>query len=268
MHHSIKEHIARYKELGEMRDAYLGKIYHLERSTLSIATGGSFLVRKIRIILLFALLLIPIGAFSTKQATALPFDNEYTDQTVNVDQWLYLDLSLTSGDEISGYFETHEDTQGLDFFIADEDDFTSWSGGSHSSFSESAENMHTYYWSLTIPYTDTWYLVFFNDDSETVTFDAGVDLNGDNTPYYDSSSYDYTEYGYVLENDEWVYLSGNLAAGTEISGHFSTFFTTDGVDFFICDETNIHIHCTYDWSLVHCLVSGGRGGYSFRFIRC
>ncbi len=208
---------------------------------IAIATGGSLHVRKLQFILLCALLLMPIGSISTKQATALPFDNEYTDQSVDIDAWLYLDLALTSGDVVTGYFETHDDGMGLDFFIVAESDYTSWSGGPHTSFYESAENMHTYYWSLTIPYTDTWYLVFFNDDSETVTFDVGVDINGDNTPFYEPSSYDYTEYGQVLEPDEWWYLSGNLAAGTEISGHFSSFFTTDGIDFFICDEENYEI---------------------------
>lgn len=231
----------RYKQLGERPNTYQDKVYHVENRFYTVSPGGSLHLRKLRFILLLALLMMPIVSYRTGQATALPFDGEYADQSVTVGSHLYLDLSLSSGDVVSGYFETHDDGMGLDFFICTEAQYLIWDGGGTASVYESVENMHINTWSLTVPSTDTWYLVFYNDDSETITFDAGVDINGDNTPYYQPSSYDYTQFGRVLEPDEWWYLSGNLAAGTEISGHFSTFFTTDGVDFFICNEENYEI---------------------------
>lgn len=198
-------------------------------------------MRKLQFILLCALILMPLVSYKTGHATALPFDGEYTDEVVEVDDWLFLDLDLTSGDEVSGYFETSDEGQGLDFFIANSTGYSSWSTGGSADVYEQGNNMHGYYWSLAVPYTDTWYLVFYNDDTETITFDAGVDINDDNTPYYAASSYDYTVYGEILENDEYLTLSGNMDAGTVVSGHFSTFFSTDGVDFFICDEDNFDI---------------------------
>lgn len=206
-----------------------------------MATGGSLHLRKFQLFLLCVLLVIPLISYKTGQATALPFDNEYTNQSVAIDAHLYLDLDLTAGDVLSGYFETHEDTQGLDFFICDEEQYLLWDGGESATVYQNKENMHVDSWSLTIPYSDTWYLVFYNDDSESITFDTGIDIDGDNSPYYDPGDYDYTVFREVLEPDEWWYLTGNLAAGSVISGHFSTFFTLDGVDFFICDEANYDI---------------------------
>jgi len=42
----------------------------------------------------------------------------------------------------------------------------------------------------------------------------------------------------VLEDDEYYTVYDTFAAGTDIDGHFSTFFPTDGLDFFICDAVN------------------------------
>jgi hypothetical protein len=99
--------------------------------------------------------------------------------------------------------------------------------------------MHTLGFSFTAPYAGTWFCVFSNDEGlQGVTVDVGIDINGDNTPSYSTPPYEVTEYSQVLEGDEYHYTSAIYNTGTEISGHFSTFFPTDGVDFFICDESN------------------------------
>ncbi len=222
---------------------------HISRESISYAgvsrnplpTGGRPYLRRLQIMLLFVLLFAPIVSFSLDTVEALPFDYEYTDQAVTVGGHLYLDLDLTTGDVLTGYFETHTDNQGLDFFIADETEYLIWDGGGTATVYENVDNMHTNSWSLTIPYSDTWYIVWYNDDSETITFDVGIDVNGNEIPYYNPSSYDYTAYGESLETDEWWQLSGTLTAGSVITGHFATFFTTDGVDFFICDKENYDI---------------------------
>lgn len=190
--------------------------------------------------LLFCVFLFTVISFQVQQPVeALPFDGEYTNQDITAGNWFKVWDTMSTGDELSGYFETHLDTQGLDFFICDSANLTLWEASSPATVYNSETNMHTLGFTFTIPYDDDWYCVFSNYDGvSTVTADIGVDVNGDNTPYYSSSTYDETGYGIVLEDEEHYYLTGTFDAGTVIDGSFSTFFPTDGLDFFICDETN------------------------------
>ncbi|TFH07090.1 MAG: hypothetical protein E4H14_09275 [Candidatus Thorarchaeota archaeon] len=189
--------------------------------------------------LLFCVFLFVIISFQAQPVEALPFDGEFTDQPIAAGNWYKVWDTMTTGDVITGYFETHSSTQGLDFFICDSANLDLWEGGFTSTRYEPETNMHTSYFSFTVPNSDTWYCVFSNrGGSTTVTVDIGVDTNGDNTPIYSSSTYDYTGYGIVLENNEYHDVFLYLDAGDVIDGHFSTFFPTDGLDFFICDTDN------------------------------
>ena len=149
---------------------------------------------------------------------------------------------------MNGYFETSEATEGLDFFICDAGNFTNWDLGGSATGYEIATNMHTNYFSFTAPYGGDWYAVFDNTGGSTsVTLDVAIDLDTDNTPYY--SSYDYTGYGEVLENNEYQYVSFTVGAGAVIDGNFATFFSTDGVDFFICNQADFD-----DWESGYSIV--------------
>ncbi len=192
--------------------------------------------------LIFCVFLFSVIAFQAQPVEALPFDGEYTNQEITAGNWYKVWDTITTGDTISGYFETHSDTQGLKFFICDAANLVLWEGGFSATLYELETNMHTLGFSFTAPHSDTWTCVFSNDEgSTTVTADIGVDINSDNTPSYSSSSYTDTGYGIVLENDESYTVSANFLAGTDIDGHFSTFFPTDGLDFFICDQENFDL---------------------------
>ena len=192
-----------------------------------------------RSILLFALIMLSILALSGQDVVALPFDSEYTDQSIGAGEWFYAWNSYLEDDVISGYFETHSDTQGLKFFICDSTNWAIWDGGGVADVYNLETNMHTLGFSFTVPYADTWYCVYSNDEgSQGVTVDIGIDINGDNTPSYSTPPYEVTVYAHVLGNDEYYYTSAIYNTGTVVTGHLSTFFPTDGVDFFICDETN------------------------------
>ncbi|MGY5860491.1 MAG: hypothetical protein RTU63_14060 [Candidatus Thorarchaeota archaeon] len=189
--------------------------------------------------LLFCLFLFTVTAYQTQPIDALPFNHPFTDQNIAADDYSQFVIALTMGDVISGYFETDVDTMGLDFFICDAANFTVWDGGGSATGYEVNTNMHTLGFEWTVLYDDTWHIVFSNlGSSSSVWVDIGIDINGDNTPFYDTSTYDYTGYGEVLETDEYVYLALNLDQGAVIDGHYSTFFDTDGLDFFICDASN------------------------------
>ncbi|MGY5881901.1 MAG: hypothetical protein RTV31_16765 [Candidatus Thorarchaeota archaeon] len=203
------------------------------------------MITKKQFTLLFCVFLFAVVAFQAQPAEALPFDNEYTNVTILAGDYDEYYVTLTSGEEISGYFETSVETAGLDFFICDAANFAIWSGGSSATGYETVLNMHTNGYTFTAPYSDTWYIVHSNVPGSTpVTVDIAIDVNGDNTPVYSSSDYTYTRYGIVLEDDEYHFLSYSFSAGTVVGGHFSTFFSTDGLDFFICDESNFD-----DWEL-------------------
>ena len=194
---------------------------------------------------LFVFVMISVLAISAEPVSALPMDYEQTNQVLDAGEYWYVYDSYTSGDTISGYFETHADTQGIKFFICDQANWDIWDGGGEATVYNLETNMHTLGFSFSVLSTDTWYVVFSNDaGSTTVTVDMGIDVNGDNTPRYSSSSYTTVRYAEVLENDEWYYVSYSLDAGDEISGHYSTFFTTDGIDFFIFDEANYNLWST------------------------
>ncbi|MDF1539766.1 MAG: zinc ribbon domain-containing protein [Candidatus Thorarchaeota archaeon] len=198
---------------------------------------------ELKFILLAAILVLSVISVSAEPAEALPFDYEITNQALDTDEWYYVWDSFNIGDVISGYFETHSAIQGLySFFICDETNYNVWDTGGTADVYNLESNMHTLAFSFTVTSTDTWYVVFSNyGGSQAITLDLGIDGNDDNTPRYSSSIYEYTAYGEVIENDEWFYAYGTYTAGTEFSGHFSTFFDTDGVTFFICDETNFDI---------------------------
>ncbi|MGY5870879.1 MAG: hypothetical protein RTV72_01400 [Candidatus Thorarchaeota archaeon] len=193
--------------------------------------------------LLFCVFLFAAVAYQTQPVDALPFDNEYTDEYIVSGDYYVSGFELSTGDVISGYFETDDTTMGLDFFICDLANFLIWDGGGSATGYEVNTDMHTLYFEWTVTYSDAWYLVFSNTGGSSYVFvDIAIDINGDNTPYYSSSTYDHTGFGELLEIDEYDYLSLSLAEGTVIDGHFSTFFTSDLLDFFICDASNFN-----DW---------------------
>ncbi len=197
------------------------------------------MLSKKHLTLLFCVFLFAAVAYQMQPVEALPFDGEYTNQDIAAGNWYKVWNTMTTGDEISGYFETHSDTQGLEFFICDSANLLLWEGGFSATVYELETDMHTLGFSFTVPHSDTWTCVFSNyEGSTTVTVDIGVDINGDNIPYYAPSSYTDTGYGIVLEDDEYYVVYDSFGAGTDIDGHFSTFFSTDGLDFFICDEDN------------------------------
>ena len=198
-------------------------------------------MRKRMYIVILPIILTMALAMST-QTTALPFDSDDTNVALAPGQWWDVSSALVTGDTLSGYFETHSDTQGLKFFICDQANYDIYELGGSASVYNLETNMHWLEFSFTIPNDDTWHAVFSNDEgSTTVTADIGVDVNADNTPYYSTTTYEHTVYRQVLEDDEWYYVWDTLDAGTVISGHFSTWFATDGVDYFICDEENYNI---------------------------
>ncbi len=192
-------------------------------------------------ILIVTFLFVAVAA-QAQPIETLNFDSEYTNISLTSGQWYKIWDTFAENDTVSGYFETHASSQGLDFFICDQVNLNSWEKSFSAVVYESEEDMHTLGYSFTIPYADTWYVVLSNYDGySTVSVDIGWDKNNDNIPYYSPSEYDLTGYGEVLEPDEFYHIADTYYAGTEIDGWYETFFPTDGVDFFICDDANYNI---------------------------
>lgn len=192
-------------------------------------------------VLLFAFLFVAVTA-QAQSIETLDFDGEYTNISLTAGQWYKIWDDFVQGDIVSGYFETHAENQGLDFFICNQVNLDTWESVYSAIVYNSESDMHTLGWSFTIPSADTWYCVFSNrDGSTTVGVDIGWDKNSDNIPFYDPSEYDLTGYAEVLEPGEFYHISDTYYAGTEIDGWYETFFPTDGIDFFICDDANYNI---------------------------
>ncbi|MHA1634164.1 MAG: hypothetical protein ACTSW8_07945 [Candidatus Thorarchaeota archaeon] len=203
------------------------------------------MVTKKQFTILFCVFLFAVIAYQTQPVEAFPFDNEYTDVFLNPGEYSEHYIALTTGDVISGYIETDDTSMGVDFFICDEANFLIWDGGGSATGYEVNTDMHTLGFEWTVTYDDTWYVIISNiDGGSSVYVDIAIDINGDNSPVYDTGTYDFTGYGEVLETGEYHAISANLLEGTEVDGGFVTWFTTDGLDFFICDESNFD-----DWEL-------------------
>ena len=200
------------------------------------------MITKKQFTLLFCVFLFAVMVYHSQPVDALPFDNEYVDVYIAAGNYHAYYDNLTAGDELTGYFETDDTSMGLDFFICDAANYSEWvSFGTGTGF-EINTNMHSLGFDLTVPYSDEWYLVLSNAYASYVYVDIAFDVNGDNSPFYSTSDYDYTGYGELLEVGNYHEFSVYLYEGTVVDGHFSTFFTSDGVDFFIMDDSNFN-----DW---------------------
>ncbi len=192
-------------------------------------------------VLLFTFLFVAVAA-QAQSIETLDFDGEYTNISLPVGHWYRIWDTFAQGDTVSGYFETHAENMGLDFFICDQTNMYLWGNSSAATLYNSEDDMHTLSWEFTIPYAGVWYCVCSNrDGSTTVGVDIGWDKNSDNMPYYDPAEYDITGYAQVLEPGEFYQIADTYYAGTKIDGWYETFFPTDGVDFFICDDANYNI---------------------------
>lgn len=147
--------------------------------------------------------------------------------------YVYMDLSL--GERIEFHFETENDNQGIDFFICNQENFDLWEGGFTSYGYNIKEDIHSSWDSFLAPSADTWYIILINREYfSSVKVDLYID-DGTNTPYKFSASHTMVGNHQILESDE--YLTVNLDAlkrGTSITVNFETYFSTDGIDFFIC----------------------------------
>ena len=114
------------------------------------------MVTKKQFMLLFCVFLFAVAMYQPQTAEALPFDGEYTNQAIPAGQWFKVFDTMTTGDVISGYFETHTDTQGLKFFICDSTNLALWEASNPADVYELETNMHTLGFEFTVPYSDDW----------------------------------------------------------------------------------------------------------------
>ena len=172
-----------------------------------------------------------------------------TDLRIDASYYYYYWWDLSSGSEILIYFETATEYQGLDFFICDQENFDLWTGGNSAYVHDLVENYH-YLWDIfTAPSTERWYIIFYNSDiSTSVTVDLLIDIE-ENIPIKNSE--DHTDVGnfLTLESEEYYAVKlESLEKGTSITVEFETYFSTDGIDFFICtaeELANFHDGYTF-----------------------
>lgn len=154
--------------------------------------------------------------------------------------------TLTNGSRIVGNFSFTLALGNIYFFICNSTNFQEWSAGNVSSSSvEAYEKVHgqTHEFDFAIPYADTWYVVFSNEQLFQVTITGYVDFP--DTPPFRLS----------FEIDEWVSPSeifsisgvsrGYYALGTEVdAGNLisHTLEVTSGGStiVFFCDSSNFN----------------------------
>ncbi|MFX0091210.1 MAG: hypothetical protein ACFFBD_05555 [Candidatus Hodarchaeota archaeon] len=185
------------------------------------------------IVLIFLFSLYPV-----QNTVASDWDYEENNDVIADGDWDGWVGTLSTGTVLTGYYETSVPTEGLDFFICDDANYNIFTGGGSATVYSLKENMHTAYFDYTLPYDDTWHLVFYNSGSTSVTVDRAADIDGDSTPYFSSASWDSVVNYQILENTQWYYFSQYCTEGSTIDCSFKTFFQTDGVDGFFCDSAN------------------------------
>ncbi len=197
-------------------------------------------MREKRIIFLMLLMISLMIVITPRETNAASWEYEENNYNVLAGHWLKVYDPMVIGDVISGFFETHSNTQGLDFFICDSANLALWEASNPATIYQWHDNYHYLGFEFTVTSDDTWYTVFSNrEGSSTVTADIGMDLNGDSTPSY--TGYDHIEYGITIEPDGYYALYDYYGTGSTISGDVSTWFSTDGIDVFFCDASNYAI---------------------------
>lgn len=105
-------------------------------------------------------------------------------------EYIYWDLDYSDG--IYGDFEVTDNT--ITFFICDQENYDLWDSGETASAYHLQEVVTSYSFHFRIPYDDTWYFVFKNNEiliSKTVNFDLyrdltppSIDMNADTGATY------------------------------------------------------------------------------------
>ncbi len=194
-----------------------------------------------RIVILAMFMVSLMFLLQPSAVDAADWELEETNVTIEAGNWYLVYDPMTTGSTFSGYFEAHSEAQWIDFFICDEANKDLWESTGSASVYELLENWYIASFDFSIPYDDTWYAIFSNrDGSSSVTLDIGADENGDGSPYYDPGSYDDTEYKIVLYPNHYWHSWATFTTGSTLSGHVSTWFSTDGVDVFFCDDDNFN----------------------------
>ena len=138
------------------------------------------MITKKQITLLFCVFLFTVVAYQTQPVEAIPS----TDTYIVIDDYSEQHFTLTTGDVISGYLETDDDTMGLDFFICDASNYDDFDNNGYTATEYSTETeMHlATIDTFTVPATGIWYLVFYNNgQTDTITYSYGVEIDNTNT---------------------------------------------------------------------------------------
>jgi hypothetical protein len=177
--------------------------------------------------------LTPTSPKST--STLVNYDFSRTDFILEPGFYYSVAIDLSEGERIEYHFETATIYQGLKFFICDQENIDLWTGGNTAWVYNRELDLHSLWGSFQASYADTWYVMLINEDYfDSVTFDLYVD-DGTNTPYLYSAAH--TEVGNqkILEPDGYLAVNfDSLKRKTSITVSFDTYFSTDGIDFFIC----------------------------------
>ena len=185
---------------------------------------------------LMTLLAMPAGVQASN------WDFEETNYYLAVGDHYAIWDNFSQNDEFNGYMETASETETVDFFICNHYNYDEWLAGRSAVVYQQALDVNGTQFSFTVPTADAWYAVFSNvGGSSGVTIDVAADKNADHSPRYDAGMYNTVVYGEVLLPDWHYYVYDIYDVGTTLYGHVSTWFSTDGVDVFFCDETNYEL---------------------------
>nr|WP_162306817.1 zinc ribbon domain-containing protein [Candidatus Prometheoarchaeum syntrophicum] len=168
------------------------------------------------------------------------YDFSKTDLTLDPLSYYYVGMNLDASAKIKIHFETATENQGVKFFICDQENLDLWIGGNSASVYNLKEDMHSVWDSFIAPSTEKWYILIYNDGIfSSVKVDLYID-DGDNIPYMLITDHTTAENYQLLESSEFLAISfDSLLKGTSITVEFETYFSTDGIDFFICSAEEL-----------------------------
>jgi len=168
------------------------------------------------------------------------YDFSETDLKLDPLYYYYVSMDLDASSKIKYHFETATEYQGITFLICDQENFDIWAGGYSAEVYNLKENMHSFWDSFIVPSTEKWYIVISNENIFTsVEVDLYID-DGTNIPYKFATQHTMAENYRILESNEYLAFNFySLEKGTSITVNFETYFSTDGIDFFICSAEEL-----------------------------
>lgn len=167
---------------------------------------------------------------SAEEYELFEYDYEKNNQELKKYEYYYVYGSYTQSEAFSVYWETCNDSVGIDFYLMDTTNFNKFKNNQSSVAYYITKNYHTKYLEGNIPYTGTWYFIFYNIIwNKTMNLDLAIDSGPMSFPEFSEDDGDFYGNDLIAEPQEYYYETLSYSNGDQLLGYIDTYFQDDGL---------------------------------------